>query len=515
MDKYYTSVDPFLLPPTGIKIFHEASWLLLANIAIGVLVSYSLGWVIYNLYFHPLRHFPGPFEARATRIWYCRKLLSGKVSFEIGKVHAKYGDVVRIAPDELSFNDPAAWNDIYGYRTGKGEFDKDPTFYSVTSSGRLSIVGAPTKRHGELRRMMAHGFSDRALRDQVPVIKQYGDLFFRRLHEMSQTGQPVDLVRWYNFLTFDVIGDLAFGSTFDCLQNSTFHYWISIVFDNIKLSAFLRCTLYYPRFIRPFLRLFIPQHLTRHRHNHMRMTREKALARLQSTDPRMDLLCRLVKPDSGVSEAEFIQNCATVVVAGSDTTANVLAGTTHFLSQNPRAFARLAHDVRSRFQSEDEITLDAVNGLEYLTAVLTEGMRRYPPTPAHLPRRTNMDDYIAGRFVPKNTTVSITQVVMYHTEKYFHRAYDFCPERWLGDPEFASDKREALQPFSYGPRGCIGRNLAWIELRLTIARLIWNFDIEKIPGYENWHYQNIYLGWQKVPLPIRLIPRVLATTEAA
>lgn len=58
-------------------------------------------------------------------------------------------------------------------------------------------------------------------------------------------------------------------------------------------------------------------------------------------------------------------------------------------------------------------------------------------------------------------------------------------------------------------------SLAWIELRLTIARLIWNFDIEKIPGYENWHYQNIYLGWQKVPLPIRLIPRVLATTEAA
>lgn len=154
--------------------------------------------MVYNLYFHPLRHFPGPFEARATRIWYCRKLLSGKVSFEIGKVHAQYGDVVRIAPDELSFNDPAAWNDIYGYRTGKGEFDKDPTFYSVTSSGRLSIVGAGTKRHGELRRLMAHGFSDRALRDQVPVIKHYGDLFIQRLHEMSRSGEPVDLVKWYN-----------------------------------------------------------------------------------------------------------------------------------------------------------------------------------------------------------------------------------------------------------------------------------------------------------------------------
>lgn len=199
-----------------------------------------------------------------------------------------------------------------------------------------------------------------------------------------------------------MIGDLAFGSTFDCLQTSTFHYWISIVFDNIKLSAFLRCTLYYPPFIRPLLRLLIPNYLTLHRENHMRMTREKALARLHSKSPRMDLLCRLVNPASGVTEAEFIQNCATVVVAGSDTTANVLAGTTHFLSQNPECYARLAHEVRSRFASEEEITLEAVNQLGYLTACLIEGMRRYPPTPAHLPRRTNMDDQIAGQMVPKD-----------------------------------------------------------------------------------------------------------------
>ncbi|KAB8236162.1 cytochrome P450 [Aspergillus alliaceus] len=490
-----------------LRTYLKTPLLLSTGVIACLVIAYSLVWVIYNLYFHPLRHFPGPLEARATRIWYCRKLLSGKVSFEIGKVHAKYGDVVRIAPDELSFNDPNAWNDIYGYRQGKGEFDKDPVFYSVTSSGRLSIVGAPTKRHGELRRMMAHGFSDRSLREQVPIIKSYGDKFFNRLHELSRTGKPVDMVKWYNFLTFDVIGDLAFGSSFDCLETSQYHSWISIVFDNIKLSAYLRCTLYYPRFLRPILRQFIPSHLTRHREKHMRLTREKAMARWNLKNGRPDLLDRLTKPNSGISEAEFIQNCATVVVAGSDTTANVLAGTTHFLSQNRRCYDKLAHEVRSRFKSEDEITLDAVCQLEYLTACLTEGMRRYPPTPAHLPRRTNMNDNLSGRLVPKNTTVSLTQVVMYHTEKYFHRPYDFCPERWLGDPEFASDRREALQAFSYGPRGCIGRNLAMIELRLTIARLMWNFDFDPIPGYENWHNQNIYLGWQKVPLPIQLRPR--------
>ena len=113
-------------------------------------------------------------------------------------MHDKYGDVIRIGPDELSFNDPAAWNDIYGYRTGKGEFMKDPTFYNVTSSGKLSIIGSDTKRHGELRRLMAHGYSDRALRDQLPIIKSYGDLFFSRIREISKSGEPVDLVKWFN-----------------------------------------------------------------------------------------------------------------------------------------------------------------------------------------------------------------------------------------------------------------------------------------------------------------------------
>ncbi len=113
-------------------------------------------------------------------------------------MHDKFGDVIRIGPDELSFNDPAAWNDIYGYRAGKGEFMKDPTFYNVTSSGKLSIIGSDTKRHGELRRLMAHGYSDRALRDQLPIIKSYGDLFFSRIRDISKSGEPVDLVKWFN-----------------------------------------------------------------------------------------------------------------------------------------------------------------------------------------------------------------------------------------------------------------------------------------------------------------------------
>lgn len=152
------------------------------------------------------------------------------------------------------------------------------------------------------------------------------------------------------------------------------------------------------------MKLFIPGHIVKHRTNHMKMTREKALRRLNSKSERVDLMARMAAPGNGVTEGEFISNCGTVIVAGSDTTANLLAGVTHFLSQNKRCYDKLAHEVRSRFKSEDEITLAEVNQLEYLTACLTEALRRYPPTPAHLPRRTNMDDHLAGRFVPVNVS---------------------------------------------------------------------------------------------------------------
>jgi cytochrome P450 len=205
-----------------------------------------------------------------------------------------------------------------------------------------------------------------------------------------------------------VIGDLAFGESFNCLQNSQYHAWIKGVSDNIKLGAYLRCTLYYPQIIRPFLKLFIPGYLTSRRAEHMKMTREKALHRLNLKTDRVDLIARLAAPGSGVSEDEFIHNCGTVIVAGSGTTANLLAGVTHFLSQNRRCYNKLAQEIRSAFRTEDEMTLEAVNSLAYLSACLTEAMRRYPPTPAHLPRRTNIDDELAGRFVPKNVRIVST-----------------------------------------------------------------------------------------------------------
>ena len=132
-------------------------------------------------------------------MWYCSQLLLGRLPFEVHKLHQKYGDVVRIAPNEISFSTPDAWNDIYGHRSGKNEIMKDPTFYNTTTSEAGGILNADRTRHGYLRKQLSHGFSEKAMRQQEHVVLGHVNTCLDGLRTASRGGTiPVDLNRWYN-----------------------------------------------------------------------------------------------------------------------------------------------------------------------------------------------------------------------------------------------------------------------------------------------------------------------------
>lgn len=98
------------------------------GVAAALLLFITVTSLIYNLYFHPLSKFPGPFLARTSRAFFIRSTWNGTLHFDVKELHDRYGSVVRIAPDELSFIDPAAWKDIYGHGTkGRQPPVPDPT----------------------------------------------------------------------------------------------------------------------------------------------------------------------------------------------------------------------------------------------------------------------------------------------------------------------------------------------------------------------------------------------------
>lgn len=114
----------------------------------------------------------------------------------------------------------------------------------------------------------------------------------------------------------------------------------------------------------------------------------------------------------------------------------------------------------------------------------------------------------------EQTRISVYQWATFRNPKHFAEPESFCPERWLPeshqlyDPRFAGDNKVVFKPFSYGTRDCMGKNLAYSEMRLIAARIMWRFDVE-ISGQKDWHNnQRAFVVWEKGPLNATLKQRV-------
>lgn len=123
-------------------------------------------------------------------------------------------------PNELAFNTPRAFEDIYGHRIGLVNMDKDPIHVGAVEAipGATNLTMAPKAHHSRQRRALAHAFSKQALLEQEPILIDYVDKFVRNLRRMAREGTPANMVSWFNFCTFDIIGDLSFGEPFGCLE---------------------------------------------------------------------------------------------------------------------------------------------------------------------------------------------------------------------------------------------------------------------------------------------------------
>lgn len=214
-------------------------------------------------------------------------------------LHRQYGPIVRIAPNELAFSGSRAWKDIYVRRTagGRGDMDKDMAFYRPLPDGfhPPDIINAHKAEHVVLRREMAQGFSERSLRAQQPIVGRYIDLLITRLHE--RCAAPVDMTAWYNFTTFDVIGDLTFGEPFGCLETSDYHPWVKKIFAGMKIVYTLQTLGNWPT-LKAMLFSIIPRDAMK---EHAELTRAKTRKRLELGADRPDLVEELVK-----EKADFV-----------------------------------------------------------------------------------------------------------------------------------------------------------------------------------------------------------------
>lgn len=197
---------------------------------------------------------------------------------------------------------------------------------------------------------------------------------------------------------------------------------------------------------------------------------------------RNDLFRHLLSKDP-VTSSKFTQkdlnsNANLIVVAGTDTTSSVVTQIFRMLAKNPRILKKLQEEIDGVVDRGTELSVQTTIPLLYLNAVVNEGLRLCNPLPTGVYAGTYPQGVeVAGTFIPGNIQVSVPHLVLMTDERYFPKGWEFIPERWTGEWNGGVKERRAFIPFGYGVHSCVGKQLALNEMRLTIAKVVSEFDV--------------------------------------
>ena len=213
-----------------------------------------------------------------------------------------------------------------------------------------------------------------------------------------------------------------------------------------------------------------------------------ATARSESEDQQRSILSHLIsaldsdQKDSHACARELTAEARMLIIAGLDTTLVSMTAIFFYLTQSQEANQRLASEIRSTFETLEEIREGPkLLSCKYLRACVSEAMRLAPGGPSELPRVVLPGGLaVNGRHIPEGSIVGLSNWALTRNEAVFPEAHAFRPERWLIDEktkEAVSRGQGASFPFSAGPGSCVGKHLALLELQLTVAITIWLMDM--------------------------------------
>lgn len=199
-----------------------------------------LGIGIYRLTLHPLAKYPGPLLGKLTGFYSVYQAYSGERHLDFYKLHKKYGTIVRYGPNSISINSNVAHTEIYGFKSNT----RKAHFYSAfpAQKGAWSTHSAIDKSlHARKRRVLSQAFSDAAMRGLQPHILSVIRTFTEAIGDFpSQLGigekkatstwsTPKDMGSYANYMSYDVLGDICYGESFNTLESSENRFAVGLV----------------------------------------------------------------------------------------------------------------------------------------------------------------------------------------------------------------------------------------------------------------------------------------------
>ncbi|OJI80896.1 hypothetical protein ASPTUDRAFT_789965 [Aspergillus tubingensis CBS 134.48] len=443
--------------------------------------SYLLGTfsslLLYRLVFHPLGSFPGPWLARISDFWLVSQMKNNNKHVKLVELHEKYGPYVRIGPSTLSVIDPKAVNIIHGPASRclkSGWYDHSYPSKSLQTS-------RDPAEHQQRRRLWSTAFGSKQLRGYEHRVRKYRQQLVDQL--MKREGQPVNVTKWFDLYTYDVMGDLAFGEGFGCLEQGEYHWATQIMMETMDFVGS-----YLPMWLFRMV-LEVPG-LKSGWYKFLEYCEMRLVERMRNEPDVPDVSAALLAPFKGKEPGKEDQqwlggDSRLIIVAGSDTTASTLVSLFYELAHRPDEVEKLRAEL-APFVNMDgglgDFYDSEIGHLGHLNGAINEALRLYPAVPSGVPRIMPPEGItVNGVSIPGNTIVINPTLAMGRSELSYKKPLEFIPERWYQQPELINDQ-SAFVPFNIGTYNCIGKPLALQNLRATVAHLVTTFDVKFAPG---------------------------------
>lgn len=368
-------------------------------------VAYLTTQSLYNVFFHPLRNYPGPSLAKFSILWKLLGNLQGRKAHRIHEAHLQYGPVVRVAPNELSFSEPAAVKEIYS----SSAFAKEERFYfakRIFHENHL-LSFRDNKAHRQRQKLLQRGFSQASVLEFEPNMSSKIQTL---LDQLAKAPQPVDVLPWAHWLGFDTIYHLMFDEDPESVRDGHPH-WVMAAMRS------WRPTFIYKELFPPLEQLgpYVPGYIGGY---FRAVQRWKAFAvdiirscRVRGTKASF-LTNALAGEDAALgrplTDSELAEECMGGMFGGSGTTANTFVYVLWAVLTQPAVQRRLRAELLEALPESGAGVPGATEcaRLPYLQAVISETLRRYPTIIATLPRVAVQDALVAGVRVRKGVRVS-------------------------------------------------------------------------------------------------------------
>jgi len=359
---------------------------------------------------------------------------------------------------------------------------------TITAAVAAELGGQPNVFDSEgaawrnQRRMVMQAFAPHAIKAYFPSLVQVARRLQRRWEDAAAAGRAIPLGEELRLYTVDIVAGLAFGTDVNTIEtgDNAIQRHLDRILPGIARRSFAPF---------PYWR-YVKLPVDRQLEHSIAATRtaigeliEQAKARMRQDPARAEnppnmleaMLAAAAQEGSGVTEAEVAGNVATMLLAGEDTTSNGLAWLIWLLHRHPDVLARARDEVLRVAPSVDALTLEQVDGLDFVDACIHEALRLKPPA-IFITAEALHATVVGDVAIDAGTVLWLVMRGSSMEETCYANAAQFDPARWLREDV----NKKASMPFGAGPRTCPGRYLALLEMKVAIAMLLARFEIGSV-----------------------------------